>query len=119
MPGRQLRRSSPVLTRSMTLTSRVMRESSWREQEALETRLRQTEQDRTSLLASQSSLRASLQQHQAVMEEKDVQHEKESGHLSSLEVGIRILESSGEEQTFNQLVCKDMCTGLKILPEQD
>lgn len=63
-----------------------MRESSWREQEALETKLRQTEQARTSLLANQSSLRSSLQQHQAVIEEKDAQREKESGHMSSLEV---------------------------------
>ena len=72
-----------------------MRESSWREQEALEARLRQTEQARTSLLASQSSLRSSLQQHQAVLEETDAQREKETGHMSSLEVSSTDTYSSG------------------------
>ncbi|KAK9833948.1 hypothetical protein WJX74_010630 [Apatococcus lobatus] len=74
-------------------TDVVMRESSWREQEALETKLRQTERERSSLIASQSSLRMSLQHQQSQLEQTEAQREKESDQMNTLE---KLLEN---EQT--------------------
>lgn len=73
---------------------RVMRESSWREQEALETKLRQTERERSSLVASQSSLRMSLQHQQSQLEQSEALRGKESDQMNTLEACFDCLATS-------------------------